>query len=49
MDRGVKEKVISSIVEQKFLEEQKKITSSIEWINFSKAHNNLYKEKRGRP
>ena len=43
MDRGVKEKVISSIVEQKFLEEQKKITSSIEWINFLKAHNNLYK------
>jgi hypothetical protein len=43
MDAGVKEKLISSIVDQNFLEEQKKITSSIEWIDFSKTHNNLYK------
>lgn len=43
MNTGAREKVISSAAEQNFLEEQKKITSSIEWINFSRAHNNLYK------
>lgn len=43
MNTGAKEKVISSVVEQNFLEEQKIITSSLEWINFSKAHKNIFK------
>ncbi len=51
MDTGAKEKVISSVVEKNFLEEQKKITSSREWINFSKVHKNLFNisVKRGLP
>jgi hypothetical protein len=42
MNTGTKGKVILSAVEQNFLEEQKQIISSREWIKFSKAHNNLY-------
>jgi hypothetical protein len=43
VNTGAKRKVISSVLEQAFGEEQKKITSCREWIKFSKAHNNLYK------
>jgi hypothetical protein len=51
MNIGEKGKPIPSIVEQIFLEEQKKIASSREWINFSKAHKSLFKisVKRGLP
>ena len=43
MNTGKKEKVIPPAVEQHFLEEQKKIIFSREWINFSNAHKNLFK------
>ena len=43
MNTGTKEKVIPSVVEQNFLEEQKKFIASREWINFSNAHKNLFK------
>lgn len=51
MDIGAKEKVISCDVEKIFLEEQKKIASSPEWINLFRAHKNLFKisVKRGLP
>lgn len=51
MNTGAREKLISSVAEQNFLEEQKKITSSPEWINFSNAHKNLFKIslKKGLP
>lgn len=49
MNTKTKEKIIPPIVEQNFLEEQKKITSCREWISFSNAYMSFRKAARKAP